>query len=488
MLYRKDDKTREVKILPSTLEKEEYRSDFRRDYGRLVHSPCFRRLQGKTQLFPAWESDFFRNRLTHSLEVAQIAKSIALRINARYRLPNGRRFKIDTDLVEFAGLAHDVGHPPFGHIGEKALNQCMKGHGGFEGNAQTLRLLARIEKRRKLVNDNSGIDDDGKDKRLGLNLTYRTLASILKNDRKIPRRSSDNVVKGYYYTEAELVKKIKDAVAGDYRPPGGFKTIECTIMDVADDIAYSTFDLEDAFKAGLFSPLSLLAAPDEIVEAVAKECTKHLRKTTEEEVRNVLVDTYSEFIVPGLGISAEEYEEIVGGDPEEVTVEQYNEIMKEFALGTASDVFRASKGIARTSYQRTKISSRLVGTFIRGVEVKVNEKVPALSRAYLRVDYEKRVEVLKRFTYVSLIGSPEFKIVEFRGGAIVRDLFETLTGPEGSKLLPRDFRRIHDRLTNKAGKRRVICDFIAGMTDRYAQEFYAKIKSPDRARSIFRPH
>src|SRR5208283_2954453 len=129
---------------------EPYRSPWRRDYGRLIHCPSFRRLQGKTQVFPGYESDFYRNRLTHSLEVAQIAKAIAIRLNAtsiHFRLKNR---KIEPDIVEFAGLAHDLGHPPFGHNGEEALDECMHDYGGFEGNAQSLRIVSRLEKKTTL--------------------------------------------------------------------------------------------------------------------------------------------------------------------------------------------------------------------------------------------------------------------------------------------------------------------------------------------------
>lgn len=126
---------------PTAGRDQNYRSAFRRDYARLIHSAAFRRLQGKTQLYPGHESDFFRNRLTHSLEVAQIAKSIALKINEASDF--FRANPINVDLVEFAGLAHDLGHPPFGHNGEHALDYCMRDHGGFEGNAQTLRLPDR---------------------------------------------------------------------------------------------------------------------------------------------------------------------------------------------------------------------------------------------------------------------------------------------------------------------------------------------------------
>jgi len=129
-----------------TVEEETHREPFRRDNGRLIHSAVFRRLQGKTQLFPCYESDFFRNRLTHSLEVSQIAKGIAEQINSTHQY--FKKNPIDRDLVETAALAHDLGHPPFGHNGEKALDDMMKEYGGFEGNAQTLRILTKLEKKK----------------------------------------------------------------------------------------------------------------------------------------------------------------------------------------------------------------------------------------------------------------------------------------------------------------------------------------------------
>ncbi|MGB0788054.1 MAG: deoxyguanosinetriphosphate triphosphohydrolase family protein, partial [Marinirhabdus sp.] len=179
-IYSKHDYLRFGEENKSNLDVEDYRSHFSRDYARLLHSPSFRRLTGKTQLFPNNETDFFRNRLTHSLEVSQIAKSIARRLNHNHKL------NIDEDLVSFSALAHDLGHPPFGHQGEEALDECMLKYGGFEGNAQTLRIITKIEK--KIVNEDypCGIDADGKDIRKGLNLTYRAISSILKYDNVIP--------------------------------------------------------------------------------------------------------------------------------------------------------------------------------------------------------------------------------------------------------------------------------------------------------------
>ena len=152
-----------------TSEGSTYRSPWRRDYSRVVHSAAFRKLQGKTQLFPGHESDFFRNRLTHSLEVAQVAKTIALRINATNDY--FRENPIDLDIVETAGLAHDLGHPPFGHNGEQALDKCMHDTGGFEGNAQTLRILGKLVKRDTPSRKGQPVDKAGRDVRAGLNLT-----------------------------------------------------------------------------------------------------------------------------------------------------------------------------------------------------------------------------------------------------------------------------------------------------------------------------
>ena len=134
-------------------------SSFKKDYARLLHAPAFRRLQGKMQLFPGTESDFFRNRLTHSLEVAQIACGIASSLNAKYADSDLAGTPIDLDLVQFAAIAHDLGHPPFGHNGEQALDGLMKKYGGFEGNAQTLRILVSVERKLVRTLDGAGRDD-----------------------------------------------------------------------------------------------------------------------------------------------------------------------------------------------------------------------------------------------------------------------------------------------------------------------------------------
>lgn len=458
-MYTKNDTAR----IRKEAEKEELgRTPFRRDYGRLLHSPSFRRLQGKTQLFPGSESDFFRNRLTHSLEVAQIAKGIAQKLNATDPHFNGKSKNstpIDIDLVEFAGLAHDLGHPPFGHNGERALDACMKPYGGFEGNAQTLRILTKVE--RKVYEDHldpafvHGIDENGKDARLGLNLTYRTLASILKYDNEIPlrRSSEDSLVKGYYASEAGIVQQIVNHVA-----PGSkatFKTLECQLMDIADDIAYSTYDLEDAMKAGFTTPIDMVSQANQTVflAKLREKIAPVIPGVTEDEIRDALMDA-------------------VSYSPPKPGKRQDRDI----------DVYQHSRLMADNSHVRTKLSSNLVHQFMMGVNVK-----PAANMALAKIEVQRdtllKIEALKHLTYLSLIQSPRLKVVEHRGFEIVTKLFQTLS--KSMNLLPPDVRTVVDLLKDKDEKMRVICDFVAGMTDRYAVGFYNRLFG--NAASLFVP-
>jgi len=220
MYYSENDRERPLKIeTDKSVSPGKYRTPWRRDYARLIHSASFRRLQGKTQLFPGKESDFFRNRLTHSLEVAQIAKSITLKLNYDLQLA-GEEYRIEPDIVEFAGLAHDLGHPPFGHFGEEILNKMMFQYGGFEGNAQTLRIITRIEKKHRIDSRRDlDIASSGDDKRVGLNLTARSIASILKYDNQImpqtKKRRQIKPIKGFYTSEKGIVDWVKRSIYGD---------------------------------------------------------------------------------------------------------------------------------------------------------------------------------------------------------------------------------------------------------------------------------
>ncbi|HLY65287.1 MAG TPA: dNTP triphosphohydrolase [Chloroflexota bacterium] len=192
------------------------------DRARILHSAAFRRLQRKTQVFAPGEGDFFRTRLTHSIEVSQIAKGIALRVGA------------DPTLCEAASLAHDIGHPPFGHAGESVLHHCMAGSGGFEGNAQNLRVVATLEV--KTVDY------------LGLNLTRATIDAMLKYKRSYSEALVSGDAKFFYDDDLPLVEWACQRCRDDRT------SFECQIMDWADDVAYSIHDIEDGMWAGLVTP------------------------------------------------------------------------------------------------------------------------------------------------------------------------------------------------------------------------------------------
>jgi dGTPase len=478
MLYTNNDVGRMAPLKKSKKDLQ-LRPPYRHDYGRLIHSAAFRRLQGKTQLFPGLESDFFRNRLTHSLEVAQIAKSIAMRINGSSIRSRRTGDLIDVDLVEFAGLAHDLGHPPFGHHGEEALDSCMKDAGGFEGNAQTLRILARLEKKGKNVEPFSG--PKRVDTRSGLNLTFRTLASILKYDVEIPvddnaRPEPGKVTKGYYASESEIVDRIRQAVVGatDFR--GKFKTIECQIMDVADDIAYSTYDLEDAMKANFVSPMEVIydSVNFDLMAKVAEKVSSKNRIQFSDDDAGIYLRKIFLFEL----FDFEEIEKelkrarTLGDKAVEVA---YQAVM---AYGT-------SCRIAQNGYSRNTLTSELVDRFIKGVRCRWNPRAPAFSKVYFSDDIFKQVETLKNYTYEKLILSSRLKVAEYRGKEIVTELFDALS-KGGALLLPPDFKEWFDHAPTSLEKKRVICDFIAGMTDSYAIEFYGRLKS-ENPQSIFKP-
>lgn len=457
---------------------EPYRTPWRRDYARLIHSPSFRRLQGKTQVFPGIESDFYRNRLTHSLEVAQIAKAIAIRLNATNPIFRARRHKIEPDIVELAGLAHDLGHPPFGHNGEEALDECMRDYGGFEGNAQTLRIVSRLEKKalQELIDGQYiPIDKVQGDLRCGLDLTYRSLASILKYDVRIPERGADRevpnkILKGYYHDDADLVACIKKNVIDDdsYKD---FKTIECSIMDLADDIAYSTYDLEDNFKAGFLSPLGLFCLDPEIYELVANTISQRVTKQyqvteislpiTPSTVKKLLFEIFNEQIFE------------VTDDIRSVLGAKDLSRSEKLAL-TATHALRASRRLSSSGYDRTQLTSSLVEFFLGGVEVVADPQFPQLHKARLSPGVFLYVEVLKNITYHAIIKSPLLQVVEYRGKDIIKSIFNALASPDGTRLLPEDTKAIC-RSGSELVRMRTISDFISGMTDRYALEFYGRL-------------
>ena len=392
--------------------------------------------------------------------MAQIAEGIAARLN--YENTFFKANKINERLCATAALLHDLGHPPFGHNGERALDDQMRGHGGFEGNAQTLRIVSRLEKK---VQSPEG-------QYFGLNLTFRTLAAILKYDKQIPLspRPEAKLVKGYYQSEADLVKRLKAKVSGSKGSNiEDWKTLECSIMDLADDIAYSTFDLEDALKAGFLTPLGILSSSDKLLGVIA------------EKVANTLKSELSQPIIPATitAVFAEIFSGIVELRPDVDTSESG-------LLELAVEGYRSSCNMTGGAL-RTALSSQLVKDAISAVEVDDNKSFPMLSKVRLGKKARLKVEVLKQYVYYATIYSSRVKLSEFRGYEVVKSIFEALAGENGFLLMPDDVREQYEAAKGRPNERmRVVCDFVAGMTDRYAIEFYGRLHT-DSAQSMFKP-
>jgi dGTPase len=208
------------------------RSPFRRDCDRVIHSTAFRRLKHKTQVFVFHEGDHYRTRLTHSLEVAQIARALA------------RQLGLDEDLTETLALAHDLGHPPFGHAGERALDACLKAHGGFDHNAHTLRLVTSLEHRYP------GFD--------GLNLTWEALEGIVKHNGPLTERDGAPLGR---YRERGVPTPILDYDGICALDLWTFASLEAQAAAIADDIAYDAHDIDDGLRAGLFAVDDLKVVP-----------------------------------------------------------------------------------------------------------------------------------------------------------------------------------------------------------------------------------
>jgi dGTPase len=511
-----------------------------RSFANTLLANCYRRLVGKTQLFPGLENDYFRNRLTHSNEVERISCTIAKKINHEHEYfsyhdkDKGKENCINLNILRFAADAHDLGHPPFGHIGERTLDSLLLslnsnskkylGYGlRFEGNAQTIRLLTRIEKKfipsKSKVGveapdfiDREGIikiEKDGVvkrvDKRIGLNPTFRNLASIMKYDNKITDTDEvGKVSKGYYMSEADLIQKMKEAVIGTKnleKWQNKFKTIECSIMDLADDIAYTTFDIEDALKGRFISMLDFFNTfNQDIFVEVIEEYNKVIIKANSEDIYDPPLDIINLPAIKdkdALGKAMQEFVAIIGkpffdlGFVEESKTlptdgefdAPHFKVNQMKVAEIATHVFNVSNRVASNGFWRTFFTSSLVDYFIDSVEVKFIEECPSMSRAYLKPEQFKVMEALKKFVFIFLTKSPRLTMVDYRGGEIVKEIFnELMFKPE---LLPSDYKKIYDRVIPEMGPR-VICDFVSGMTDLYAVEFYSRLKSENH-KTIFKP-
>lgn len=440
---------------------------FVKDYSRIVHSPSFRKLQGKSQLVPAGESEIFRTRLTHSIEVADIARRIGLWLN---REKFERRYKINHDLVACACLLHDIGHPPFGHNGEAKLNELMKDHGGFESNAQTLRLITRLENRL----GRGGEIQDVYDEPCGLNLTVGVLASVLKYDRlsEGPKIDGDKieVAKGYYPEEAEIVEELRRRL----EVPEGVRlsTIECQVMDIADDIAYSAYDLDDTMEAGIVEPFDFISVYDDSLEEITKYVNHQMRKhhaagrtdyadsVTEKDVLRTLKAIFSTILT--FADPQHPYDLENEDDRTVFVARSYNE-----------SILHARNHLVRRQFLET-----LIETNIRGIDVDFNSDQPFLSK--LTIDGERllAIECLKAYNFHRVIASRRLQVPLHGAREVLGFLFEALDKDTDGLLLS-DVHRLQFRnLTHDPRKRkRLIADILASLTDLEAVQLFKRLRS-----------
>jgi len=354
------------------------RNPFQRDRDRVIHSDSFRLLKHKTQVFVAHTGDYYRTRLTHSLEVSQIARTVARMLN------------IDEDLSEVLALAHDLGHPPFAHSGEDVLDKCMKNYDGFDHNAQTLRILTTLEERYPLFD--------------GLNLTWETLEGIVKHNGPL---KTPHLVIGEFNNKFDL-----DLLT--------YPGLEAQISSLSDDIAYNNHDIDDGFRAG-FITLSDLKGINFLSEII-------------NQINSEFKDIDDHMIVKEL------IRRLIGLMIDDLIKETRKNI-NSFSPKSAED--------------------------IRGHLF----PVASFSDFFIKQDEEIRTFLKSRVYEHNSIKSERLNSMK-----IIEGLFTKLIN--NIDLLPKDLRKKCDTPKSKISAR-VVCDYIASMTDRSAVENYAKIYGKD---------
>lgn len=404
------------------------RDEYQRDRARVIHSAAFRRLQAKTQVMGVGEGDFHRTRLTHSIEAAQIGEGLLDALRRQYPADAlVHKWLPSRELLTGACLAHDLGHPPFGHGGEEALHRQMVDDGGFEGNAHTLRILTRLEKYRY-----------GE----GMNPTRRFILAVLKYPmaysafnpaarRKPPKCYFDSeapVVEWALRTEFAPgeVHKFTSERTSKGRPK--HRTLDSSIMEFADDIAYGVHDLEDIIARRMVTP---------------------------EDVKERLRPIFGK----GDG-------RIGVGD-------------------TAVSLSDFDSSIWHKHVERKELIGKLVHLFITSVRIRQEEgfEHPLLR---MRVDWDEPIEALlkelKGLTYDLVIQRAEVQQLERRGQMVIDRLFcEFITAPE--KLIPRSAWEYAGKYTAANSNARKVCDYIAGMTDSYANKIYHRLFTPGHGSS-----
>ena len=403
------------------------REPFQRDRDRVLYSAEFRRLSGVTQVASAGEGDVFHNRLTHSLKVAQVGRRLAERLLRDSKDRATSWGGLDPDVVETAGLAHDLGHPPFGHDGEEVICKAVDtaDRDGFEGNAQSFRIVTRLAAH---ADNNPDLDDDSTiDGNAGLNLTRASLNAILKYP-WFRGDSEDHPRKwGAYRVDKDRLAWVRSG------QNDGQLTLEAELMNWADDVTYAVHDLEDFYRAGLIPLHRLLhrAEQDRFIEAAQKR-KESLRQQE------------------GLGTSLR-------------TV-----------LGPMRLLDRPYDGGQRQRTIMNDAASSLITQFITGDAIRLTD--PSEGRR-VKIDpgIRLQVDLLKEVTYYYVIGHPRLVSVREGQRAMLRKLFdiylEVLEGKRNQALLPQTAR---DRLERGDGPHRLVADLLAAMTERQVIQTYQR--------------
>ncbi|MEP1442271.1 MAG: deoxyguanosinetriphosphate triphosphohydrolase [Hyphomicrobiales bacterium] len=365
------------------------RTDFQRDRDRIVHSTAFRRLKHKTQVFIYHEGDHFRTRLTHTIEVAQIARAIA------------RALRLNEDLAEALALAHDLGHTPFGHAGEDGLDHMMSPYGGFEHNAQTLRLVTDLERRYAAFD--------------GLNLSWETLEGIVKHNGPLLTPEGTPTKR---YEKHGVPEAIKLYNARHDLHLGGHASLEAQAAAIADDIAYNAHDIDDALRGGVFQLEHLNDVPlaGEILVEVRKKYPNLDRTRTTHELIRRLITRMIEDVIHTATANIEK-----SGVQSVSDVRAYGETLVRF--------------------------SKAMGNAERGI---------------------------KRFLFDRMYHTAELLRVRINAELMVADLFERYfeEPAEMSNDWANDIASISD---DEPARARQVCDYVAGMTDRFAVQEHRRL-------------
>ncbi len=407
----------DMQRLKESPRENEYRTAFQIDRDRIIHSSEFRRLQGKTQVFLPGEYDFYRTRLTHSIEVAQIGRAICYYLNTNQKDIFNEEYYLDEDLIEAACLAHDLGHPPFGHGGERILHKLMKPYGGFEGNAQTLRLITETFFREENV-------------QRGMNPTRAFLDSTLKYKTIF----SDSLAKENHFIydfQASYLEFVFNTaeyktLIGDEKQLNTFRSIECQIMDFADDTAYAINDLIDSIMGGFINYSSLLK--------------------------------WGKYHSDSLSLRQEEF-------------------LSDLAEWIKNNVYK-------------KKLSAMIGSFISSCSVKVcSTFMDSLTNRYkykLVIDKGtlEKLELFKKLSTDLVFHTSQLHQMEHKAAFLIERLFNAfeknyITEKKNLKLLPEYNDKLIKMQNNDIDKARFLCDYIAGMTDGFALRNYKRLFQPD---------